>query len=355
MDSTYDPAHEIVCPRAFVREHGPLALAQRLRRVGYVIQPENLNDTYEALVNNQHLLCEGEPGSGKTALGECISLAFNLPEDFLHCHEELTREDLLGFFDDKAQERAYRRAVDGGRDDAEADAAQWGIECFRPGAFLFPFHFTATTGLPSIGIWDEVEKLRQAREIMAYGILARGYFHLRELRPLPFIGVRNGGTLPVIVATTNNMRTGEKRGDDDSLTEPFRDRFITTFVNTPDYVEKIRIIRAQVPEITAPLLGQLVKIIKEIELMPEIRRKPTLRRIINLARSLMLSGVASVDAELLRRKLCHLSTQKKDRINLSESVLLLIKRSVAANAEIDGAVARSYAEPPAAELAGALA
>jgi MoxR-like ATPase len=350
MEATYDPVKDVECPREFMYSRGPAAFAQRLReRAGYVIQPDNLNDLAEALVNGLHLLCEGEPGSGKTALGECISLSFNLPEDFLHCHEELTREDLLGYFDEKAQDRAYKRALERGNSEAEAEAAQWVIDCFRPGAFLYPFHFTATSGLPSIGIWDEVEKLRQAREIMAYGILARGNFHLRELKPYPFIGVRAGGTLPLIVATTNDMKTGEKRGDADSLTEPFRDRFITTFVNTPGHADKIQIIRAQVPDIARPLLGQLVKLIKEIELTPEIRKKPTLRRIINLARSLTRTNVGLLDVAALRRKLCYLSTHRKDRINLAESVGLLMKRANERHADIDGALEKCF-EPAAEEV-----
>jgi hypothetical protein len=192
----------------------------------------------------------------------------------------------------------------------------------------------------------------QAREIMAYEILARGYAHVRGLHPSPYVGIRDGGMLPLIIATTNNMKTGEKRGDKDSLTEPFRDRFITTFVDTPGLKEKVEIVRAQVPEASQRIVTQLVKIAKEIELMPEVSKKPTLRRLINLARSLVRSGVPEINHEILRRKLCHLSTQKKDRVNLKESVGLLIRRSNEAmregGADVDEMIGRIF-EPAGVE------
>ncbi|HEY0173871.1 MAG TPA: MoxR family ATPase [Pyrinomonadaceae bacterium] len=336
MEETYDPKAEIVCPRQFYRDHGERGVEERLRGAGYVIQEETLFDLCEALDGNLNLLCEGEPGSGKTFLGEALGVAFNLPEDFLHCHEELDEARLLGHFDKDLQESEYRTALDVEKlSVAEAYARKWTINCYRLGGFLYPFHFRATTGLPCIGIWDEVEKLRQSCEIMAYGILARGYFRVRELKPSPYVGIRDGADQPLIVATTNNMKTGEKRGDKDSLTEPFRDRFITTFVNTPGPAERVAILRAQVPDAATELLKQVVKLVKEIELMPEVHKKPTLRRIIHMTRSLSRKGVTQIDADVLRRKLCYLGTQQKDRRNLRESVAHLVKRSLAGNAEID--------------------
>jgi MoxR-like ATPase len=337
MDATYNPQDEVICPRRFFRENGEKALAERLRLLsGYVIQQSTLYDLCEALDGGLHLLCQGEPGSGKTMLGESLALAFNNPCDFLACHEELSKEDLLGYFDDKLQDRAYRRAIEmEARTAAEAEACQWTAACYRMGAFIYPFHFRATTGVPAMGIWDEVEKLKQAREIMAYEILARGYAHIRDMKPNPLVGITDGGDPPLIVATTNNMKSGEKRGDKDSLTEPFRDRFITTFVNTPGLAERINIIRTQVPEISINVVKQVVKIAKEIELMPEVQKKPTLRRIITLTRSLARQKVTSINADILLRKLCYLGTQERDRKNLKESVALLVKRSNASMPEID--------------------
>lgn len=340
MEATYDAGKEIICPRQYYRERGEVAIAERLRLAGYIIQEDTLFDLCEALESNLHVLCEGEPGSGKTFLGEAIAIAFNLPEDFLHCHEELKEPHLLGYFDKDLQESEYRSALEIEKlTPAEAYERKWRIECFRVGGFLYPFHFRATTGLPCIGVWDEVEKLKQACEIMAYGILARGYARVRELRPSPYIGIRGGGDQPLIVATTNNMKTGEKRGDKDSLTEPFRDRFITTFVNTPGPAEKLSIMRAQVPDAPAELLAQVAKIVREIELMPEVHKKPTLRRIIHFTRSLSRKGVTRVNGDVLRRKLCYLGTQAKDRRNLRESVAQLVKRSLSPNPEIDHIIA----------------
>lgn len=345
MEPPPHPQQPGINPRDFLREHGEDALARKLyREGGYVIQRQTLYDLCEALHARLPLMAEGEPGSGKTALAEGMGLAFNLTRFFLPCHEELTKEEILFEFDARAQEREIRYRIEYDKADRrEAQADQWTRKFLVLGEVYAAYEFAIASGLPPVLTLDEVEKLRAAHEILLYEIFARHYAHVPRLEPVPVIGCRaETDEPPVIFATSNDMRVGDKRGDKDSLSRPFRDRFVVTFCDTPRNEEKPTIILAKVPGMSEELLAGLCKIAYEIEHDARFPAKPTLRNLIHCAKSFVRDGHNQVEYEPFLRRLSYFGKDKKQRKNLADAARDLVNCADRKYAQIEEWVARAY-------------
>lgn len=336
---------ESISPRRFLARYGEQGLARKLYTDGgYVIQQQTLWDLCESLESRIPLLPEGAPGSGKTALPEAVACAFKLKSFFLPCHEELTREELLYRFDTDEQNREirYRIEIDGvARPQAVAD--KWTKRFLLLGEVLAAYEYSTTRNSPCVLTLDEVEKLRAAHEILLYEIFARHYAHIPGLEPSPLVGcILETDEPPLVFATSNNMRVGDKRGDKDSLSRPFRDRFIVTFCNTPTNEERCAILLAKVPKVSPALLAGVCKVAFEIERAAQIPSKPTLRNLIRCLESFVRGGWTSVEFTPFVRKLNYFAAEEKQRRNLGDMARFLVNQANKPHTQIDEWVARAF-------------
>ncbi len=75
--------------------HSPDDLAARLDRVGYLADQGLATAAFLAVRMGRPLFCEGEPGTGKTALALAIADALDLPLIRLQCHEGIDAAQAL--------------------------------------------------------------------------------------------------------------------------------------------------------------------------------------------------------------------------------------------------------------------
>ncbi|HEY4421776.1 MAG TPA: MoxR family ATPase, partial [Pseudonocardia sp.] len=73
----------------------PVALAAALRSTGYLADDGIATAAFLALQMNRPLFCEGEPGTGKTALAHALAEVFGAELIRLQCHEGIDAAQAL--------------------------------------------------------------------------------------------------------------------------------------------------------------------------------------------------------------------------------------------------------------------
>src|ERR1700754_452592 len=81
-----EPAIEVDSPRDLV---------ERLDSVGYLADQGLATAAFLAVRMGKPLFCEGEPGTGKTALAQAIARSLDLPLIRLQCHEGIDAAQAL--------------------------------------------------------------------------------------------------------------------------------------------------------------------------------------------------------------------------------------------------------------------
>ena len=150
-------------------------------------------------------------------------------------------------------------------------------------------------------------------------LLGRGFADIPRLTPTSVITLPPGQATPIIVLTSNNMRSG--------VSGPLRSRCLFTYVHPPGPAEEVTILKTQVPQVTDALLAQVVKILAYIRRMPNIAHgnKPGLRESIALLRALTRSGVEVLDELTIKHFLTYLGKQESDRNSLVSAVAALAR------------------------------
>ena len=109
-----DPNKPSLDPRRLVRECGRQALIEVLGATGYIPQSHTLSDVALALRQYHPILFGGPRGSGKTSLGEALAKGCNLTLFYVPGVEGLTSNEVLGGWQQSAQERAIQQSIRGG-------------------------------------------------------------------------------------------------------------------------------------------------------------------------------------------------------------------------------------------------
>lgn len=323
------PDEAPINPGAFVREHGASGLAERLRvKGGYVIQARPLKALEKALRRNKPLLCEGERGSGKTALAMAVSRAFNLPVGLLQCMHGLGISEVLYEWEREAQNQFVRQQTEAGSELKAAQARQWTRDFLRLGSALEPFDYASRQPFPPVAIYDEIDKLDDKGEDMLLQLLQEGHATVPRLAPDPRVGViEPGGMWPLVILTSNNMRSG--------VSSPLRSRCYYTFIRSATAEEEMHILSAQAPAAPAALLGQVVKLMRYIGRLGGVRDKPALRESIDFCKTLVDEDVERLDRVIIEENLCALAKQPTDLEEMGSAVAAMQRAVEKEDAEID--------------------
>ena len=93
----------------------PADMAEALRAVGYLPDDGVATAAFLADAMKRPLFCEGEPGTGKTALAAALARALDLPLIRLQCHEGIDASQALYDWDFPRQILHLRAAGECGR------------------------------------------------------------------------------------------------------------------------------------------------------------------------------------------------------------------------------------------------
>ena len=299
-------------------------LAELLVQTGYVIQRRMLMDLKHVLLSGKPWLIEGPRGGGKTALAEALAKACNLPCFYLQGMEGLTLEDVLYTWDREAQNQWVRHSLASGASLADARTEQWSRKYLVLGEALAAFEMAATNDITPILIIDEADKLTEAIEDMLLQLLGRGWAHVPRVGD---IGTRNRDRWPVVILLSNDIRH--------DLSPPLRSRCLYSWLEPPNPMEEVRILRTRVPAAHPSLLAAVVKIINCIRGIGGISEKPGLRESIDLLTALAKEQSIEWSADLIIEYLCFLGKTNKDRTNLEKAVARLLRDVTSSHPDID--------------------
>jgi MoxR-like ATPase len=258
----------------------PSEVRDGLRRVDYLADEGIAGVVYLADRLGKPILVEGPAGTGKTQLAKSVAELTGSRLIRLQCYEGLDESKALYEWNYKKQLlRIQAQRV------AETDGAEWsGIE---EDIFSEPFLLTrplleairATD--PVVLLIDEVDRVEVETEALLLEILSDYQVSIPEL------GTVAATQIPLVFLTSNNTR---------ELSEALKRRCLFLHIDYPDIEREREIVVTRVPGITADLADQVVRIVRSIRSL-ELKKAPSVSETLDWARTLLLLGIANVDAE----------------------------------------------------------
>ena len=258
------------------------SVRERLRGVDYLADDGIGGVVYLADRLGKPILVEGPAGTGKTQLAKSVAEITGARLIRLQCYEGLDESKALYEWNYKKQLlriQAQRVAEDA------AGAGAWSeVE-----DDIFSDEFLLTRPLleairaddPVVLLIDEVDRVEVETEALLLEILSDYQVSIPEL------GTMTAKQIPLVFLTSNNTR---------ELSEALKRRCLYLHIDYPSLEREKEIVLARVPDIGEHLADEIVRIVRSIRSL-ELKKQPSVSETLDWARTLLLLGVESIDAE----------------------------------------------------------
>lgn len=262
------------------------AVRQGLRSVKYLADEGIAGVVYLADRLGKPVLIEGPAGTGKTQLGKSVAEMTGARLIRLQCYEGLDESKALYEWNYKKQLlriQAQRVAEDAGRvwHDVEEDIFSEGFLLTRP------LLEAIRADEPIVLLIDEVDRVEVETEALLLEILSDYQVSIPEL------GTVSARQIPLVFLTSNNTR---------ELSEALKRRCLYLHIDYPQLEREKEIVLARVPDISDHLADQIVRIVRSIRSL-ELKKHPSVSETLDWARTLVLLGIDSIDAEQAKETL----------------------------------------------------
>jgi MoxR-like ATPase len=259
--------------------NSPAELAAALDRVGYLAGDGLATAAFLALRMGRPLFCEGEPGTGKTALASALAEALGVELIRLQCHEGIDATQALYDWDFPRQLlhlRALEAAAGGQLDSDVAEKSLYSRRFLLARPLL-----RALEQAPCVLLVDEVDRADDEFEAFLLEVLADFAVTVPEL------GVVRAEVAPLVVLTSNRTR---------EVHDALKRRCLYHWLEHPDLAREIAILRRRLPGVGERLAEQVATAVARLR-AAELLKPPGVAESIDWAAALLALGRSELDAE----------------------------------------------------------
>jgi len=236
------------------------------------------------------VLVEGPAGTGKTELAKSVAKLTGSRLIRLQCYEGLDESKALYEWNYKKQLLRIQAGSDEAWRDLEDDIFSEEFLLARP--LLEAIRSTE----PVVLLIDEVDRVELETEALLLEILSEYQVSIPEL------GTVRATRIPLVFLTSNNTR---------ELSEALKRRCLYLHIDYPDLERERAIIETRVQGISQALADQIARIVRSIRTL-ELKKAPSVSETLDWARTLVVLGVESIDAEQARDTLHILLKYRSD-------------------------------------------
>jgi len=260
------------------------AVRDGLRDVRYLADEGIAGVVYLADRLAKPVLVEGPAGTGKTQLAKSVAEMSGARLIRLQCYEGLDESKALYEWNYKKQ--LLRIQAQRVREAASGESWTDIEEDIFSEAFLLPRPLLEAIRAtdPVVLLIDEVDRVEVETEALLLEVLSDYQVSIPEL------GTVVATQIPLVFLTSNNTR---------ELSEALKRRCLFLHIDYPDLEREREIVLARVPGIAEHLADQIVRIVRSIRGL-ELKKQPSVSETLDWARTLVLLGVQTVDAELAK-------------------------------------------------------
>lgn len=259
---------------------GPDELAAKLDGVGYLADRGLATAAFLAVRMGRPLFCEGEPGTGKTALAVALSQALELPLIRLQCHEGIDASQALYDWDFPRQ-LLHLRTLEALPSSSSLDAVAVEASLYSPRFLLARPLLRALREAPCVLLVDEVDRADDEFEAFLLEVLSENAVTIPEL------GEVRAVSPPLVVLTSNRTR---------EVHDALKRRCLYHWLAHPDLGREVAILCRRLPGIDERLARQVSSAVRRLREM-ELLKPPGVAESLDWAGALLALGCGELDAE----------------------------------------------------------
>ncbi len=267
----------------------PESVRTRLGEVQYLADDAISSVAYLADRLRKPILVEGPAGTGKTQLAKSIAEITGARLIRLQCYEGLDEGKALYEWNYRKQLLRIQAGQQGEGAPVTADSWHELEEDIFSEEFLLtrPLLEAIKSTDPVVLLIDEVDRVELETEALLLEILSEFQVSIPEL------GTVKATQIPLVFLTSNNTR---------ELSEALKRRCLFLHIGYPEIERERAIIEARVPGISSELAEQVARLVGAIRTL-ELKKAPSVSETIDWARTLVLLGKTSIDAEAAKETL----------------------------------------------------